>query len=86
MIKYLLFLCLVVLTLSCTRKVSTSRYSLEKTNKVLAFPVIDEVKMPQFSVFLFNENGEDYLSYQNLPKNEILIYNTSVNFYRKIKS
>ena len=74
MIKYLLFLCLVVLTLSCTRKVSTSRYSLEKTNKVLAFPVIDEVKMPQFSVFLFNENGEDYLSYQNLPKNEILIY------------
>lgn len=77
MIKYLLFLCVLLLNLSCTYKVDTNGYSLEKTNKILAFPVLDEVKVPQFTVFLFNENGEDYLSYQNLPKSEILIYSIS---------
>lgn len=74
MVKSLLFLCLVLLILSCTSAVKTDRYLLERTEKVLSFPITEEVKVPQFSVFLFNENGKDYLSFQNVPKSEILIY------------
>lgn len=74
MIKYLLFLCLPVLAFSCTTTVDTDRYSLEGTDKVLSFPIIEEVRVPQHSVSLFNEKGKDYLSFQNLPKSEILIY------------
>lgn len=73
MVKYLL-LCLVILFFSCTSTINTDNYSLERADKVLSFPIIDEVKVPQFSVFLFNEKEKDYLSFQNLPKSEILIY------------
>lgn len=74
MVKYLLSLCLVAMLFSCTSTVETDRYSLERTDKVLSFPVMEEVRVPQFSVFHFNERGKEYLSFQNLPKSEILIY------------
>ncbi len=74
MTKCLLFLCLIMLTFSCTSTVNTDKYLLEKTDKVLSFPVMEEVKVPQSSVIIFNENGTNYLSFQNLPKSEILIY------------
>lgn len=74
MIKYLLSLFLVVLTFSCSPMTNSDRYSLERTDEVLSFPVIEEVRAPQITVFLFKEKGENYLSFQNLPKSEILIY------------
>lgn len=74
MIKYLLLLFLAVLTFSCTPKANWGQYSLEGTDDILSFPVIEEARIPQFSVFLFKEKGENYLSFQNLPKSEILIY------------
>lgn len=74
MIKYLLCLCIVVLTFSCTSTVDSNRFLLERADKILSFSVMDEVNIPQFSVFLFSEKGKEYLSFQNLPKSEILIY------------
>ncbi|WP_418697098.1 DUF4221 family protein [Bacteroides sp.] len=74
MMKHLLSLCLAALAFSCTSTVNTDRYSLEGTDKVLSFPIMEEVKVPQSSVFLFSEKGKDYLSFQNMPKSEILIY------------
>ena len=74
MIKYLLSSFGVVLIFSCTPTSSLDRYSLKGTEEILSFPVIEEARMPQNSVFLFKEKGENYLSFQNLPKSEILIY------------
>lgn len=74
MIKYLLFSCLVLLTFSCSPTDDADNYSLERTDKILSFPIMDDVKVPQHSVFSFSEKGKDYLSFQNLPKSEILIY------------
>ena len=74
MIKYLLFSCLALFICSCSSTNDTDNYSLEKTDKILSFPIRDDVKVPQHSVFPFSENGKDYLSFQNLPKSEILIY------------
>ncbi len=83
MIKYLLSLCLVVLMFSCVSTVNSDRYSLESTDKVLSFPIMEEVKVPQYSVFLFKEKEKKYLSFQNLPKSEILIY--SIDSQRLVK-
>lgn len=74
MSKHWLFLCMVMFTFSCTRRADTELCSLEKTDKIIAFPVMDEVRVPQSSVSVFSDNGKEYLSYQNLPKNEILVY------------
>lgn len=74
MVKYILFLCLFVSAFSCTSAVDTDRYTLEKADEILSFPIMDEVRVPQDVVFLFNEKGKRYLSFQNLPQNDILIY------------
>lgn len=74
MIKYLLFACLALSTFSCSSTDDADNYSLERTDKILSFPIMDDVKVPQHSVFSFSEKGKDYLSFQNLPKSEILIY------------
>lgn len=74
MVKYLLLLCLAVLTFSCTSKVNTNKYSLKETGHVLSFPVAEDIKVPQYCVFHFEERGKNYLSFQNLPKSDILIY------------
>lgn len=73
MLKYLLILFLVVFSFSCT-STTVDEYSLETSDRILSFPIMDEVKIPQTSVFLFGEEGNKYLSFQNLPKSEILIY------------
>lgn len=74
MSKYGLFLCLWMFASSCTHRVDTGSCSLEKADKILAFPVMEDVKVPQSSVSIFSDNGKEYLTYQNLPKSEILIY------------
>lgn len=74
MTRKILFICSAVLTLSCTPGVNTDKYTLENTDKVLSFPIMEEVKVPQASVFTFNDKGKNYISFQNLPKSEILIY------------
>lgn len=60
MIKYLLSLFLVVLTFSCSPMTNSDRYSLERTDEVLSFPVIEEVRAPQITVFLFKEKGLEF--------------------------
>lgn len=85
MIKCLLCLCIVVLTFSCTSALDTDRYSLERTDKVMSFSIMDEDKVPQFSVYTFNEKGKNYLSFQNMPKSEILIYSLDTqNLVKKL--
>lgn len=49
----------VVSILSCTSAVDTDKYSLEKADEVLAFPIMDEVRVPQAVVFQFDEKGKD---------------------------
>lgn len=74
MIKYLLSFSLAVWMYSCTSTVHSDKYSLETTDELISFPVMEEVRVPQHSVSLFKEGGADYLSFQNMPKSEILIY------------
>lgn len=74
MIKYLLSFSLAVWMYSCTSTVHSDKYSLETTDELISFPVMEEVRVPQHSVSLFKEKGADYLSFQNMPKSEILIY------------
>lgn len=74
MAKYLLFLCLAVSIFSCTSTNNIDRYSLEKKDEILSFLIMEDVRMPQVSVFTFEEKGKNYLSFQNLPESEILIY------------
>lgn len=74
MTRKILFICSAVLILSCTHGVNTDKYTLENTDKVLSFPIMEEVKVPQTSVFTFNDKRKNYISFQNLPKSEILIY------------
>lgn len=64
----------VVSTFSCNSTVDTDKYSLEKADEVFSFPIMDEVRVPQTAVFQFDEKGKRYLSFQNLPQNDILIY------------
>ncbi len=74
MIKKILFLCLIALTCSCTNRNSGELYMLEKKDKILSFSIMEDVRMPQISVITFEEKGKNYLSFQNLPQSEILIY------------
>lgn len=57
---------------SSTGKGDTCR--LEPSDKMLSFSIPDDVRMPQASVFPFEEGGKSFLSFQNLPESEILIY------------
>lgn len=70
----LAWVAVVASTFSCTSTVDTDKYALEKADKVLSFPVMDEVRLPQTVVFQFDEKGKRYLSFQNFPQNDILIY------------
>lgn len=74
MIKKILFLCLIALTCSCTNRNSGELYMLEKKDKVLSFSIMEDVRIPQISVITFEEKGKNYLSFQNMPQSEILIY------------
>ncbi len=75
--KVLLFLCIIVSILSCTSKVSQDTCKLEAMDKFLSFNIPDDVRMPQTSAFPFKEKGKWYLSFQNLPEREILIYDVN---------
>ncbi|WP_294616766.1 DUF4221 family protein [uncultured Bacteroides sp.] len=75
MIK-ILFLLLILSISSCTETYNDT-LSLKRSDKEISFSLMDDVKMPFASIFPFEENGEDYISFQNFPKSEILIY--SVN-------
>lgn len=74
MIKISLFFYLALFILSCSSTNKEDAYALEASGKILSFPVADDVRVPQTSVFPFEENGKVFLSFQNLPENEILIY------------
>lgn len=85
MIRILLLLCFAFSILSCSSIGNRDVYVLEKSDKILSFPIADDVRVPQASVFPFEENGKMFLSFQNLPESEILIYEMeSGNLIKKI--
>lgn len=74
MIRALFFLCFALCILSCSSTSNGDACVLEKSDKILSFSIADDVRVPQASVFPFEENGRSFLSFQNLPESEILIY------------
>ena len=72
--KVLVFLYIITSILSCTSKVNQDICKLEAKDDFLSFNIPDDVRMPQISVFPFKDKDKWYLSFQNLPEREILIY------------
>lgn len=65
---------LFLVTCSGVRK--DSRGTLVKSDKVLSFTIDENTKTKIFCLFPYTDsNGKEYLTFQNLGKNEILFYN-----------
>lgn len=71
--KILCFILLVVCVACQTKK--TSQYFLEVSDVFIKFPIDEDTKLPQLSIFPFEEAGVEYVSFQNDRKPEIQIYN-----------
>lgn len=71
--KSLYFLLLIVCVACETKK--ANQYFLEVSDVVIKFPVDEDTKLPQLSIFPFEEDGIQYMSFQNDKKPEIQIYN-----------
>lgn len=71
---FYLFLIITVSLISCQEKKET--YTLKKTNKRLSFQLDSHTRNYPKSLFLYKDsNGDEYLTFQNPQKNEILFYN-----------
>lgn len=70
------FLCFVSLLLcvACETK-KDNQYFLQVSDVFIKFPIDEDTKLPQLSIFPFEEAGVEYMSFQNDRKPEIQIYN-----------
>lgn len=71
--KFLCFISLLVCVACETKK--DNQYFLEVSDVSIKFPVDEDTKLPQLSIFPFEEAGVEYMSFQNDRKPEIQIYN-----------
>lgn len=71
--KFLYFILLIV-CIACETK-RTSQSVLEVSDVVIKFPIDGDTKLPQLSIFPFEKDGVEYMSFQNDKKPEIQIYN-----------
>jgi len=87
--KVLLFILLLIFPLfSCKRKnAGSNSVTLVKTEKTLSFPLDSETKTLIMTLFPYTDSeGNEYLTFQNERKNEILFYEMNTgNFLYKIK-
>lgn len=70
------FLCLISLLVcvACGTK-KDNQYFLKVSDVSIKFPIDEDTKLPQLSIFSFEEAGVQYMSFQNDRKPEIQIYN-----------
>lgn len=59
---------------SCKNEKRHDLFTLEVTGTYLNFPIDEDTKLPQISVFPFEEDGIEYMSFQNDKRPEIQIY------------
>lgn len=71
--KFLCFISLLVCIACETKK--DNQYFLEVSDVSIKFPIDEDTKLPQLSIFPFEEAGVEYMSFQNDRKPEIQIYN-----------
>lgn len=71
--KFLCFISLLVCVACGTKK--DNQYFLEVSDVSIKFPIDEDTKFPQLSIFPFEEAGVEYMSFQNDRKPEIQIYN-----------
>lgn len=59
---------------ACTSGNHAESFVLKASDECISFPVPEDVGISQESASLFEDGGKTYLSFQNLNKNEILVY------------
>ena len=72
-IVYIVSFLFVILFNSCIEKRKLS-YSLKSTNEELSFILDNNTKSSIMTMFVYNDNEFEYLTFQNPSKNEILFY------------
>lgn len=75
--KYLFILSLLFLVSCSKNKSEDDNYSLALSGEYLSFPIDEDTKLPNLSVYSFVDSGIEYLSFQNgsfQKRNEIQIY------------
>lgn len=76
MCRFLILFVASFLFISCAEQVKMEdRYVLQPVDNYLEYAIDDETVVPLYNLYIFKDNGEDFLTFSNPLARTILIYN-----------